>query len=283
MKKSHLDKNNTIRILIYFFSFFIFVSILFSFLYKAKVSDFYSYSYEKLFLNKSELINLKEENSNLKNEIQNYKNIILEKNITDAELSSGVIDTVKANKINLSIFNKDIIYSEILLNKGLADGVEISNKVYITGLRPVGVITESNENSSKLKLYSDNNFESEFILKSKLIKTENTIEKNSTNTVSNEIIADNLNSSSTGVSAVNYDRLKDHLFTGMGDGSYGIKIKTPSNLTIKLLDLVYTKDDTVNPVGEVVAVEEIISQKEKEVYVKTYYNSSINSSFYITK
>lgn len=283
MKKSHLDKNNTIRNLIYFFSFFIFFSILFSFLYKSKVSNFYSYSYEKLFLNKSELNNLKEENSNLKNEIQNYKNIILEKNITDAELSSGVIDTVKANKINLSIFNKDIIYSEILLNKGLADDVEISNKVYITGLRPVGVITESNENSSKLKLYSDNNFESEFILKSKQIKVENILEKNSTNTVSDDVNNLSVDSTSTNPIVTGYDRLKDYLFTGMGDGSYGIKIKIPSNLTVKLLDSVYTKDDTVNPVGEVISIEEIISQKEKEVYVKTYYNSSINSSFYITK
>lgn len=283
MKKSHLDKGNTLRNLIYFFIFFIFVSVLLSFLYKAKVSNFYSYSYEKLFLNKSELINLKEENSNLKNEIQNYKNIILEKNITDAELSYGVIDTVKASKINLSIFNKDIIYSEILLNKGLTDGIDISNKVYITGLRPVGVITEVNENSSKLKLYSDNNFESEFILKSELIKTENTIEKNSTNTASDEVMEAKVSSSSADVDVANYDRLRDYLFTGTGDGSYGIKIKIPFNLTIKLSDLVYTKDDTVNPLGEVVSVEEIISQKEKEVYVKTYYNSSINSSFYITK
>lgn len=276
MKKLHLDRNNNIKFLIYFFSIFIFTSLFLSFLYKGKISDLYSNIYTKVFLNQDKYSVLNQENETLKNEIQNFKNIILEKNISEDQVSVGIIDKIKADKINISILNKNIIYSEILLNKGISSGVEVGYRVYASGFKIIGVITEVNENSSKLKLYSDNNFESEFILKEVLSKIEKKIDDNISTTTQ-------ISSTNTQVQVENSETYKGYTFFGIGDGAYGIKIKIPSNLSVKILDPVYTKDDTVNPVGEVISVQDIISQKEKEVYVKTYYNSSINTSFYITK
>lgn len=278
MKKLHLDRNNNIKFLIYFFSVFVFASVFLSFLYKGKISDFYSNIYTRIFVNKDKYTILEQENEALKNEIQNFKNVILEKNISEDQVSIGIIDKIKAEKINISILNKNIIYSEILLNKGISSGVETGYRVYIPGFKIIGVITETNENSSKLKLYSDNNFESEFILKEVLSKTEKKLDENFSSSTVTQV-----SSTNTLVNIENFEAYKGYTFFGTGDGAYGIKIKIPSNLSVKLLDPVYTKDDTVNPVGEIVSVQDLISQKEKEVYVKTYYNSSINSSFYITK
>ncbi len=278
MKKLHLDRNNNIKFLIYFFSLFIFLSIPLSFLYKGKILDFYSRAYSQIFINQNQNTFLQQESENLRNEIQNLRNVILEKNISEDQVSVGIIDKIKAEKINISLFNKNIIYSEILLNKGILSGVETGYIVYVSGFKPIGIITETNENSSKLKLYSDKNFESEFILKSIVGKTE--AELNQKNIAST---TQGTSSSAILIYEENVNKYKDYTFFGTGDGAYGIKIKIPSSLSVKLLDSVYTKDDTVNPVGEIVSVEDVISQKEKEVYVKTFYNSSINTSFYITK
>lgn len=280
MKKSHLDKNNTIKFLIYFFSFFIFISIFLSFLYKGKVSDFYVYVYDKFFISQNSISILSEENNNLKNELQNLKNVISEKNISDTEVSSGLVDNIKAKKISYSFFGKDIMYSEIILNKGSLSGVVEGSKVYIAGFKPVGIISEVSENTSKLKLYSYDNFENEFILKFKKENLKNILEipeilststEASTNTESKTIISN----------SDNYEQSKDYIFSGTGDGAYGIKIKVPNSFSLDDKINIYIKEDSINPVATVVSIKEVISQKEKEVYLKTYYNSSDYTDFYI--
>jgi cell shape-determining protein MreC len=256
MKKSHLDNNKKIKFLIYFFCIFIFLSVTISFLYKSKVADLYVYIYDSVFTDKDRVKMLESENGNLKNEIQSLKNIMLEKNILDTEINAGIVDNIKAEKVNLSLLGKDFLYSDILLNKGSIDGVEVGAIVYLPGLKFVGKILEVSEKTSKLKLYSANNFENEFILKQETESVE---------------------------LATTTDLGDNFTFTGIGDGSYGIKIKIPTNLIAKVGGIVYAKEDTINPTGEIAYVQEIISKKEKEVHIKTYYNPAKYTNFYITR
>jgi hypothetical protein len=252
-------------------------------------TNLYSKVYTAIFLKSSPSQELIQSNNDLKNEIQNLKLILQEKNISEEEINSGLVDTIRANKVGFDIFGKDIIYSDIILDKGTADGVNPNAKVYISGMSLVGEIVEAYEKSSKMRLYSSSNLEIELVINSVTIKKKENIKINTediinaSNTETGDLSTSSTISTSDSKTETESQLTNKYSVTGAGDGTYGINIKIPESVDVKIGEKVYLKDDLLHSVGEVVDVKEITSQKEKVLYVKTNYFYSDGSSFYILK
>lgn len=280
MKRSHTD-NNKIGLLIISFLIIVGVTFTLSRFYKnffvnifSNTNTFFSSSDEKLsFANN--------ENETLKNEIDRLQIIIKEKDIKEEEINSGMTDMIKADKISFDILNTDIIYSDIILSKGSNSGVSEGSKVYLSGMRIVGEVVEVFEDTSKLRLFSSNNLETELIIK-------NTLHASAEKEVKNEgdSLEINTESSSTKTeedTSLDFKNLKDYAFSGFGDGAFGIQVKVPEKLSVKVGESVFLRGDNIHSVGTVEEIKNITSQKEKLLYIKTNYSKSEGSSFYILK
>ena len=282
MRKSHLDKNIHIKRISYFLVFFICIHLLFGRFYKDRIIDFYTNVYTKYFIKEDEVGLLKEENKKLKSELENLY-------INNTEQVHKE-EKLKANKINFSILNKDIIYSDIILNKGILDGVEIGDNVYVSNNKILGKIIETYQNSSKLRLFSFNNLETEIVLKNSFVKSVS----NSTESIK-ELRTEILPSSSASSSFFNSSNIEletksldnfnsDYInFTAIGDGAYGVYIKTPDNFNAEVNDYIYTQDFERDILGKIIKIENISTQKEKMLYVMTNYSYDNGDSFYIKK
>ncbi len=274
MKRSHTD-NNKIALLIISFLIIAGPVFLLSRFYNNFFVNIFSKSYTFFTLDDKELIFIKSENESLKNELDRLSVMLTEKEITEEEIKNGLTDMLKAEKISFDILNKDIIYSDIILNKGSNSGVSIGSKVYLSGMRPVGEILEVFENSSKLRLFSSDSLETELILKNINQDTSlsNVIEHvdSSTTTEEAEVIKSD------------FKNIRDYAFSGFGDGAYGIQVKVPEKLNVKIGESVFLRGDNTHSIGTVQEIKNITSQKEKLLFIKTNYFKSEGSSFYILR
>ncbi len=271
MKRSHTD-NNKIGLLIISFLIILGITFTVSRFYKNFFVNIFSNTIIFLSPNDEELSIAKNENETLKNEIDRLRIIITEKDIKEEEIGSGLTDMIKAEKISFDILNTDIIYSDIILSKGSNNGVSLGSKVYLSGMRLVGEVVEVFENTSKLRLFSSDNLETELII------------KNSLQSVGD--IEINTESSSAKIeegTSLDFKNLKDYAFSGFGDGAFGIQVKVPEKLSVKVGEAVFLRGDTSHSIGTVQEIKNITSQKEKLLFIKTNYSKGEGSSFYILK
>lgn len=278
--KSRLDKNvfkKKIYITILIVLLFV-INYFFLPMYKGYFSDAVGNLYNKVFINENKYTQLQIENEDLKNKLSQINILLSSKNIDDEMLVSGEVETIKARALLLSD-KTDLIYSDILLNKGSLDGVNMDALVFVGGLTPVGYIKSVNVNTSILNLYSFDNQSVDAIVMVPVVVKKNT----------NATITSDLNSSTTESTTTLkiFDKVSGNLtplsIKVIGDGAYGMYSKVQDEANIKIGDLVYLKSNPEYSIGEVVNITKAESEKENKVYIKPNFNNSSGSVFYIQK
>lgn len=223
-----------------FFIIFLILIIVTGYALRNNITDIYA----NLFVNKISDMELKL--SSLQNENQYLKSVTESSSTYKSFLDNGVIDPIVANATFLD--SVKLLYSDIILNKGESSGVSVNKLVYVSGVRPVGIIKVVNKDSSKLELFSSykNNLES-FVLN-----------------------GSGDNSSSTNIDLV-------------GDGSFGFYAKVLDSFDIKEGENVYLKNYPSLVVATVKKVEDIESENEKNVYFKSNFDNNTPRVFFIER
>ena len=177
----------------------------------------------------------------LKNENERLRTLISEASSTQVFANQGILDIIIAHG---SFFDKvSIIYSEFILDKGFSSDIKEGSLVYIAGLHPVGVITETQKDYSRLKLFTS---------------YKNTIDVTKSDT-------------------------ENSSFSLIGDGSYGFSARVLDSFDIKSGDSLYLKSYPTLKVAEVIEVKDIENENEKIVYARSFFNKSSPLVFYIQK
>ena len=224
----------------------------------SKISPLHSVlaSWHTNFSNKETLVlsaeSLQDQNLKLQNEISNLKLFIENSTLTEKFIENGETDIVKANRITPKI---DIIYNNILLNKGFTSNVKEGNLVFVAGLLPVGKIKEVFSDSSNLELFSaqNNKLECYVHIDKESVSTSTQIENNTLNI---EVYA---------------------------DGAYNFVAEVPDSINLKLEDKIYLREFSNYFIGKVYSIEHNDNEKMNRIFIKSNLDSSKNYDFYIKK
>ena len=165
MKKSHSDNN-------FYKKFFVIVSVFLIVYY------FFNYNIKNFFINiyantHTKVSDIKTldgqkfhaldfEKQKLENRVFELEQYIKNASDTAAILDMGQTEVIKANQVLFNSITKNIIYSDIILNKGANDNVQNNSMVFVSGFKPIGVVSEAYYDSTKVTLFTKN----------KLVKTE---------------------------------------------------------------------------------------------------------------
>lgn len=277
MMKSRSDKSqNTYKIVILIVLILGAILIFSTNFFRSYVSDVISKAYTRLFVNQNEYTSIIEENNNLRNKIEEL-NIYIARN---GELSNlradGMIEVIKAT----SVFKSDkinFLYSEVLINKGEQDGVNLGDIVMFAGLSPVGYISKLNQNSSLVTLYSASGNVVEVLLESLPKNVEIVSVSIDTKPTSTDLVSTSTDPVFTPVSQ-NMQSLE-----AVGDGKYGLLIKSDYSLQIATGSSVYLRSNPDYKLGNVIFMNNNESTKEKYIYIRPNYSIKDSSIFYILK
>ena len=212
-----------------------------SYFFKSDIINFYIKYLSKQNATEMTLVEL----ASLKNENEYLKNLIKNSTSSNTFSESGVVDLIPASPSFLDRSN--IIYNNIILNKGSEAGVKNDALVYVSGLRPVGIIKNTNLEYSTLELFTNYKKELEVFVNDK-----------------------NISATSTNI-----------YFNIIGDGSYGFSSKLLKSISVKVGEDVYIKNYPSLKIGKIIEIEDIKNENEKIVYIKSNFTRNSESVFYI--
>jgi cell shape-determining protein MreC len=244
MKKSHSDNNFYIKFIL---GVFIFLSIYYFFNYNIKnfIINNYINIYNKISdLNTKELNTLDFEKQKLENRVFELEQYIKNASDTLAILNIGQTEVVNAKKISTNILPKNIIYSDILLDEGLENGIKVDDLVFVSGFLPIGYVAEVYDNSCKVALFTKDKLETNASIK------------------------------------IDQDHISLKL---IGDGAFGFVSQLPSSLDIQVGQDIYTNSSDNFSLGKIINVKNDDSTKEKILYISSNYSNHDGSSFYIQR
>lgn len=244
MKTYLSDKKNSNTVFVFIVWFLIIFLIIFYF-FNSNISGLFSnFVSNKIYgqnINASDLQQIKNENERLKNENEELKILLRNAKLSEDLIDKGIVDIVDAN---ILLSKSSLIYSNILINRGLSDGLRVGAIVFTGGLMPVGRVIEIFDNSSIVELFT---------------KYNNKIEV---------IVGD---ASST----VN--------FIAYGDGSYGFYASVPYVLDIHIGDSIFLKENNTYMIGKVADLTENINNKTKDIYIRNDFNPIKVFKLYVEK
>lgn len=246
----------------------------------------------------SSKISLQNQVADLKNQLeaQKYYSIIDPSNSLDS--SSTSTSSTSSNSLSKSknILDKDLpvvakkifsdftsIYDTILLDKGFSSGVEKGDVVFLYPNLIIGQIDSINPNTSLLTLYSrdKNKIEGSMKVIKNNSKTNFTDLKNQ---ISSSSASSSLSSSSSLISIeVNPAKKNESnvLIDLFGNGGGDFTATLPNNLEVATGTIIYLSSDESKALGEVVKVETEDASFYETIFIKGYYNSRLNDSYYI--
>lgn len=208
------------------------------------------------FQNKETLItkskSLEDENIKLLDELSSLKSFMENSTLTEKFVESGETDIVKAYRITPKV---NLIYNNILLNKGFTSGVKEGNLVFVSPLLPVGKIKEVYSDSSNLELFSakNNKLDAFVNINKDQVSSSTEIENNTLNI---EVYA---------------------------DGAYNFITEVGDNVTLKVGDKVYLREFSSYYIGKIESIEHNDNEKKNLIFIKSNLDSSKNYDFYIKK
>ncbi len=208
------------------------------------------------FINKETLEtksrNLEDENIRLSDQIASLRVAMENSTLTEKFIESGETEIVKAYRITPKI---NLIYNNILLNKGFTSGVKEGNLVFVSPLLPVGKIKEVYADSSNLELFSAKNTKLDaYVYVSKDSVSSSTEIEN--NTLNIEVYA---------------------------DGAYNFVSEVGDGIHLKVGDKVYLREFSSYYIGKIESIEHNDNEKKNMVFIKSNLDSSKNYDFYIKK
>ena len=228
-----------------------------SYFFKSDITNFYIKYLSKQ--NTTEMVST--ELNSLKNENEYLKNLIKNSTSSNTFSESGIVDLIPASPSFLD--RSSIIYNNIILNKGSEAGVKNDALVYVSGLRPVGIIKNTNLEYSTLELFTNYKKDIEVFVNSKSVSDTSTNISISTATVTNSIVGGNI------------------YFNIIGDGSYGFSSKLLKSISVKVGEDVYIKNYPSLKIGKIIEIEDIKNENEKIVYIKSNFTRNSENLFYI--
>ncbi len=252
-------------------------------------SDFFS-GIGGYFSSKKALLN---QISDLQNQIEKQKYSSIVDSLSSSESLSSNFSTTSSHKSiiskNLPIVAKKIfsdftsIYDTVLLDKGFSSGVQKGDIVFLYPNLIIGQIDSINPNTSLLTLYSRNKNKIEGIIK---------VSKNNSKTNFTDLKNQNSPTSTSSLSAsstssipieVNFKQKNQTsvLIDLFGNGGGDFIAKLPNNLEVSIGTIIYLSNDENKALGEVVKVEIEETSFYENIFIKGYYNSRLNDSYYI--
>ncbi len=245
MKKSHLDNNFYTK---FFLAVSIFLIIYYFFNYNIKNFFINNYVniYTKINLFKTENTNqlkaLDFEKQKLENRVFELEQYIKNASDTASILNMGQIEVVAASKISNNFLSKNIIYSDLILNKGLVEYVKNDDMVFVSGFKPVGFISETYNSSSKVTLFTQDKLETKAVIK------------------------------------IGQDYISLKL---IGDGTFGFTANVPDSINLEIGQAVYTNNSDNFSLGNIIDIKNEDSTKEKILYINSNYSNHEGSAFYV--
>lgn len=296
MRISHTDRNNNknLKIILVLFLLLSIMHYFLGYLYRPIVSNVYTKLYSNFFsTSATELQALQNKINILENENSSLQNLLRDASITEEFIREGRTQTIKSN----IVFNKStLLYSELLLDKGGRDGINKNSLVFVSGLYPIGYISEVYDDSALLKLFTTNNLETIGIMdlvkstSSKIVfENKKDTESTSTNTTSEVTASSSLDTASQNNIDITTEKKVKKLITStaevkvIGDGAYGLNFNLPDNLKVEIGDIVKLKSNTNYEFAEVIAIDHNENEKVNIIKAKSYYNPKQGQVLYIEK
>lgn len=195
--------------------------------------------FQDLFSNES---SISLDNQKLKNRVVELENIIKSYNDANLLLTQGATDFIHG-----SIIIRDVgrIYDTIYINKGSNDSISVGSTVFVSGLRPIGKIIETQDKFSHIELFTKENLKTSGVLKS---------------------------ASST-----------EEMLELVGDGAYGFMASVPAVSKLSLGDNVYFAENPDFVIGIVSQIVNNEQENNKIVRVTGFYSSHGSVSVFIQK
>lgn len=196
---------------------------------------------------------LEDENIRLLDQIASLRLAIENSTLTEKFIESGETEIVKSNRITPKI---NLIYNNILLNKGFTSGIKEGNLVFVSPLLPVGKIKQVYADSSNLELFSaKNNKLDSFVY---------------------------INKDSVGTSSVETENgtLNIEVYA---DGAYNFVSEVGDDIHLKVGDKVYLREFSSYYIGKIENIEHNDNEKMNRIFIKSNLDSNKNYDFYIKK
>ncbi len=209
------------------------------------------------FINKETLEtksrNLEDQNIRLMDQIASLRLAMENSTLTEKFIESGETDIVKSNRITPKI---NLVYNNILLNKGFTSGIKEGNLVFISPLLPVGEIKQVYADSANLELFSAKNskLDSYVYLSRDSISTSSVKIEN--NTFNIEVYA---------------------------DGAYNFVSEVGDGVSLKVGDKVYLREFSSYYIGKIESIEHNDNEKKNKIFIKSNLDPNKNYDFYIKK
>lgn len=241
--------------------------------------------------------------ADLQNQIENQKYSSIVDSLYSSESlplnsSSSFSNTASLSK-HKSVLVKDLpvvakkifsdftsIYDTVLLDKGFSSGVEKGDIVFLYPNLIIGQIDSINSNTSLLTLYSRNKNKIEGIIKvSKNNLKNNFSDLKNQNSSSTDISTSSISGSSTSLFPIETNSKQKNeisvLIDLFGNGGGDFIARLPNNLQVSTGTIIYLSSDESKALGEVVKVEIEETSFYENIFIRGYYNSRLNDSYYI--
>ena len=177
------------------------------------------------------------------------------------------------------------VYDNIILDKGLKDGVELGNIVFDSRNNAIGKIVKVNELTSTAVLFSKSGEIVEGVIYGdKGESTTNYLEDSNSGDL-------NIENGSTTISQDEYNHTGNEKhydkpgilidLYGYGGGDFISNI--PENIVVSTGSKLYLAIDESKYLGEVVEIEKGDASYYQKLFIRGYYNTRINTFFYIEK